>query len=194
MTRDAFWSVPAPAPTDRALRLPEEKVFRELTGRRRQPVLRVVSPQGIGLVAQGRCRLPGLERHHWRGLAPRAMASNARMSRRDVFWPVQPPLPTDQVLRFPEEKVFLELMGRRYQPVRGLVSPQGTGLVAQGHCRGLPGPERPHRHGLAPRVMAANPRMTRDVFWPVQLPVAPTDRAQCLPEEEVFLEPAGRHC
>ena len=65
MTRDAFWPVQPPAPTDRALRFPAEKVFLELTGRRCQPVARVVSPQGIGLVAQERCRrLPGLERPH----------------------------------------------------------------------------------------------------------------------------------
>jgi hypothetical protein len=56
MTRDAFWLVQPPAPNDRALRLPEEKVFLELTGRRCQPVLGLVSPQGIGLVGQGRCR------------------------------------------------------------------------------------------------------------------------------------------
>src|ERR1700720_2546923 len=107
------------------------------------------------------------------------MAANAGMTR-DAFWPVQPPAPTDRVLSFPEEKVFLELPGPRCQPVLGVVSRKGIRWVAQGRCRGLPGLERPHRRGLALRVMASNAGMTREVFWPVQ-PHAPTDRVLRLP-------------
>ena len=42
--------------------------------------------------------------------------------------------------------------------------------------------------------MAANAWMKRDVFWPVQPPVGPTDRARCLPEEKVLLELTECRC
>jgi hypothetical protein len=89
--------------------------------------VQLLSRKGIrsGLLAKWPRRgLPALEQLHLRGLAPRAIASNARMAR-DAFSSVQPPVaPTDRVLRLPEEKVFLELTGRRCQPVLGMVSPQ----------------------------------------------------------------------
>ena len=44
-------------------------------------------------------------------------------------------------MRLSEEKVFLELMGCRFQPVLVLISPQAIRFVAQGRYRGLPGLE-----------------------------------------------------
>src|SRR4029077_20881075 len=88
--------------------LPEQKLFLNLARPRRQWAREEIR---LGLVAQwARQCWPALEQLDPRDLAPKATASNGRMT----HWPVQPVVaPTDRAPRLPQEKVLLELAARQ---------------------------------------------------------------------------------